>query len=285
LQQATKQLATLELRPGYGWYVTPSRITMIVVEAPGEVKLGSPDNEPGRDASDESQWTCTMDWSFAISAMEITQSQYLDICPEYGHSLNENAPEPDCPVNAVTWSEAQRFCRLLSERDGFAESEMTIPPGDEAEEGPLQDALARAGYRLPVEAEWEVSCRAGTVTPRYFGYAPDLLSSYACYIGNSQGRTWRVGRGWPNPFGLFDVLGNVSEWCQDEFATHPRGGRPRMPRGTTRRLYVASRGNEYTSNEAMVRAANRKPALASEASSYARGFRIARTIKPTALGK
>ena len=88
---------------------------MTIVKAPGTVLLGSPETEPGRDSSDEGQWEFTIAWSFAISTTEITQEQFLTICPDFEHLYNEFAPDPQCPVNAVSWRNAQRFCRLLSD--------------------------------------------------------------------------------------------------------------------------------------------------------------------------
>ena len=77
------------------------------------------------------------------------------------------------------------------------------------------DALGRTGYRLPTEAEWEYACRAGAVTSRYFGVNVDLLGQYAWYLATSQDHAWPCGSLLPNDLGLFDMLGNVYEWCQE----------------------------------------------------------------------
>ena len=156
------------------------------------------------------------------------------------------------------------------------DAEMAVPKGDGEHARPVASFRDRIGYRLPTEVEWEVACRAGTVTPRFFGYAPDLLPMYCCYIGNSQGQSWVVGRGLPNPAGLFDMLGNVSEWCLDAFAV-----RPQVDAGSTGVspfTNCAVRGNDYASNVRMVRSANRRSDTA-RTPSYARGFRIAQTVR------
>ena len=85
------------------------------------------------------------------------------------------------------------------------------------------DVLQRKGYRLPTEAEWEYACRAGAMTSRYYGLSVDLLEQYAWYQANSQDRAWPCGSLLPNDLGLFDMLGNVYEWCQDRETSLPAG--------------------------------------------------------------
>ena len=77
------------------------------------------------------------------------------------------------------------------------------------------DVLKRKGYRLPTEAEWEYACRAGAITSRYHGLSLDLLAKYARYAGNSAEHAWPGGSLLPNDLGLFDMLGNVYEWCDE----------------------------------------------------------------------
>ena len=261
------------MRPGYRWYVTKSKITMIVFQAPGLVQVGSPKSEPGRDGSDEQLRTLNVDWSFAISATEVTQTQYQSLIPGYRDHLNDNAPEPSCPVNAVTWLGTVEFCRRLSEQDDVSDSEMTIPAVGNLKKVPYPDFRTHSGYRLPLEVEWEVACRAGTVTPRYFGYAPDLLATYSWYISNSNFRSWSVAQTLPNPAGLFDMLGNVSEWCFDLEASDPQT--IKAPGFAISRYFV--RGSDYACNAHTVRSANRRDARWDEFL-YSRGFRIAHTI-------
>jgi formylglycine-generating enzyme required for sulfatase activity len=79
------------------------------------------------------------------------------------------------------------------------------------------DVLRRTGYRLPTEAEWEYACRAGAFTSRYYGHSIDLLDAHARYQGNSKEHAWMCGSRFSNDLGLFDMLGNVFEWCQDSW--------------------------------------------------------------------
>jgi eukaryotic-like serine/threonine-protein kinase len=76
-------------------------------------------------------------------------------------------------------------------------------------------ALKLAGYRLPTEAEWEYAARAGALTSRHYGASERLLGQYAWYHANSKDRAWPVGSLQPNDLGLFDMLGNMFEWCQE----------------------------------------------------------------------
>ena len=125
------------------------------------------------------------------------------------------------------------------------------------------DYLTRTGYRLPTEAEWESGCRAGAATSRPYGVAEELLGDYAWYADNSHGRARPVGSKKPNDFGLFDMLGNAWEWCQDAYAPYPpdRDGPPYVDREDKKRITALDRrvlrGGTFASPAEAVRSAAR----------------------------
>ncbi|MFM8580671.1 MAG: formylglycine-generating enzyme family protein, partial [Planctomycetaceae bacterium] len=133
--------------------------------------------------------------------------------------------DPHAPRMQVSWFEAVRYCNWLSAQEG-------LPPEQwcyEEREGtwmPVERALERTGYRLPTEAEWEVACRAGTTTARPYGGTEWHLPRHAWYHANSEDGVHAVGQLQPNDWGLFDLLGNVSEWCHEAFVRDPTRGTP-----------------------------------------------------------
>ncbi|MFC4911237.1 formylglycine-generating enzyme family protein [Actinomadura gamaensis] len=144
------------------------------------------------------RWTVVLD-SFQIAALPVTRELYAEVT---GASLGAGT-EGRLPVENVSWWDAVRFCNALSERDGLAP--VYRVRGEDVE----WDASAD-GYRLPTEAEWEYACRAGTTGPHY-----GELDDIAWYRANSDERPHEVGGKRPNAWGLYDMLGNVWNWCWD----------------------------------------------------------------------
>ena len=125
----------------------------------------------------------------------------------------------------VTWYRAAAYCNWLSEQERIPKKQWCYVPNTKGRyaEGMTipEDVLERRGYRLPTEAEWEYACRAGSVTSRYYGRSEGLLGQYAWNRTNTGGdRTSPCGELLPNDLGLFDLLGNVYEWCQDRYESY-----------------------------------------------------------------
>jgi formylglycine-generating enzyme required for sulfatase activity len=232
------------------WYVTKEGQTMTIVRGSVEFQMGSPEYEAGRvpasDSPRETLHLAHIPRSFSIANKEVTIGQFqrfLDANPEVkakfaylgnpdrmARVLKDFSPDPNGPQIAVTWYEAAMYCNWLSKQEGIAESEWVYPTSfTQIKDGMVmpKDYLHKIGYRLPTEAEWEYAARAGSVTARFYGTSDEMLQEYAWYSKNppkkksdpidpsDPNRAWPVGQLKPNDFGLFDVYGNVWEWCQD----------------------------------------------------------------------
>jgi formylglycine-generating enzyme required for sulfatase activity len=134
--------------------------------------------------------------------------------------LNRFTPDPGGPTIVGPWYAAAAYCNWLSEQEGLPKEQWCYLPNKAGGYGEGMsipaDVLERRGYRLPTEAEWEYACRAGAVTSRYYGHSIALLDAYARYQANSKEHAWACGSLLANDLGLFDMLGNMYEWCQDD---------------------------------------------------------------------
>ncbi len=198
------------------WYVTPSGQTMAVFNNPEPFPMGSsPDTDPEPDSGEEKRHFQQIDHSYALATKKVTNEQFQRFRKRF--TDKRYSPEPDAPAIGMWWYQAAEYCNWLSQQEGLPESEWCYPK--DIKEGMTlpKDYLSRKGYRLPTEAEWECACRAGTVTSRYYGSALDLLPKYAWFQKSSGNKAWPVGQLKPNDFGLFDILGNAWEWCQESW--------------------------------------------------------------------
>jgi formylglycine-generating enzyme required for sulfatase activity len=201
------------------WFVNSQGQTFAVIEGPVEFRMGSPPSDRDRIARIETPHRRVIPRGFAIAMKEVTIEQYQAFAtesPSHELSLDRYSPDRAGPMNSTSWFDAAAYCNWLSRKEGLEECYETNSDKKYAEGMTIRaDALRRSGYRLPTEAEWEYSCRAGADTPRYYGASVGLLPGYAWYQGSSRDRAWPCGSLFPNELGLFDTLGNVWEWCQE----------------------------------------------------------------------
>jgi formylglycine-generating enzyme required for sulfatase activity len=172
----------------------------------GTFTMGSPVDEQGRSNNEGPQRKVRVS-PFYIGKYPVTQAEYQELMgtnPSFFKGIN-------LPVEQVSWFEAVEYCNKRSEQEGLAPA-YTVNGNNVSWK---QDAN---GYRLPTEAEWEYACRAGTQTPFYSG---TLVDEAGWHSGNSEGRTHPVGEKQPNPWGLYDMHGNVLEWCWDWLGNYP----------------------------------------------------------------
>jgi formylglycine-generating enzyme required for sulfatase activity len=224
----------------------------------GNFYMGSKSMELDRD-SDELQMNVKLTKKFYIQTTEVTQGQWKTVMGSNPSGF-ANCGD-DCPVERVSWDDVIEFLHELNRKEG----------GDK--------------YRLPTEAEWEYAARAGTITRFCYGDTNDSLSEYAWYHDNSGGRTHLVAQNKPNAWGLYDMHGNVCEWCQNWYSfllwdgTRSDGEyyiNPVGPGDAIERVRVF-RGGSYYDKDRYCRSADRDSAFPENNFDYL-GFRVARTF-------
>ncbi len=211
-----------------GWYLNHEGQTMVVFSQPIRFQMGS---QPADDERyvDEYLHMVEIPRDFEISAHEVTRDQFqkfhLDVFDEeFSHGQMFRYQTPDSPIGGVSWFMAAAYCNWLSEQAGLEREQWCYEIQDlqERDVRLAPNYLKRTGYRMPTEAEWEYASRAGATTTRYYGKTVTLLPYYGWYADNANKLTWPVGSLKPNDFGMFDMYGNVEEWCVDRLTPYPQ---------------------------------------------------------------
>ena len=186
--------------------------------------------------------------SFYIDKHLVTQAEYQTVCGKNPSRWKAGTN----PVEQVRWSDAVRYCNARSRLEG-------LQPCYDLQT--WECSFSANGYRLPTEAEWEYACRAGTKTIFFFGNSPSKLASYAWFDENSGGKPQPVGQKRPNPRGLYDMYGNVWEWCNDFYKVDyyqespeenpkgPKTGETKVVRGGAWKFSTESCRSGYRYNE------------------------------------
>jgi formylglycine-generating enzyme required for sulfatase activity len=250
--------------------------------------MGSPGSEVDRYKQEETLHRQAIPRSFAVATKKVTVEQFLQFRPNHNFPIGY-APQRECPIISVTWFDAIQYCQWLNIQEGIPESEWCYPK--DIKEGMLlpEDLLSRTGYRLATEAEWEYACRAGTITSRCYGSAKDMLGHYAWYFNNAEDpefgeRAWPVGLLKPNALGLFDLHGDVWEWCQNRYRPYAEVPPGQAVLDLARAPFVADdqarvvRGGSLVNRAPIVRSAARNKYEPKRAYYYV-GFRIVRTVR------
>jgi formylglycine-generating enzyme required for sulfatase activity len=183
--------------------------------------------------------------SFLMDRFEVTQAEY----EKQGVPNPSHFKGPDLPVEQITWPQAAYYCNLRSRADGLN------PCYDEQTSA---CDFAADGYRLPTEAEWEYACRAGSTTDYAFGNDDSRLAGFAWFADNAGKKTHPVGKKSPNRWGLFDMHGNVAEWCNDVYdPNYYASSPPANPHGPADGKQYVLRGGSWNSAPPVLRSGYR----------------------------
>jgi formylglycine-generating enzyme required for sulfatase activity len=192
------------------------KLEMVLIPA-GEFLMGSPDSDTWARPSEKPQHRKRIADPFHLGKYLVTQEQW--------ESVMDNNPSrfkgPKNPVETVSWDDCQKFLEKLNAKIGKQGGK----------------------FELPTEAQWEYACRAGSTTRYCFGDEESGLDEFGWYAANADGKTHAVGQKKPNAWGLYDMHGNVSEWCQDWYDSGAYAGSLKEdPKGPATGLYRVYRG-------------------------------------------
>ncbi len=234
-------------QPGSNFTVPGQAIAMVWIE-PGTLLMSDPAG------TNDDTWV-TLTRGYWIGRTEVTQAQWQAVAAQI--PVLQNIPLPSLykgserPVERITWDMAMTFCAKLNELEHAAGR---LPADYE--------------YTLPTEAQWEYAARAGTT-----GYYAGDIDAMAWHAGNSGNMTHPVAQKQPNAWGLYDMHGNVNEWCADWYAPYP-GGHVKDLFGPATGVYRITRGGSFSASKGLCRV-NHRYRWQNFQKGYAHGFRLA----------
>ena len=238
-----------------------------MVELPGGTFfMGSPDSDDMADDSEKPQHEVFID-DFAICRFPVTRKLYREVMEKTPEQWRKEQNDDQLPANYINWFEAVEFCNALSQRQG-------LPACYRIAGEQVEWDLEASGYRLPTEAEWEYAVRAGTTTRWFFGDDEKALGRYAWYAENAENRVHPVGEKEPNPWKLYDMLGNVWEWCWDWYSSYSSAS-ANNPSGPDKGSLRVLRGGAFWDFPGVLRSAYRF-SYVPENRNVRYGFRVVR---------
>ena len=205
--------------PSYFSVITNSIGIKLVLIPPGKFLMGSPDSDQDAGDGEKPQHQVTITRPFYLGVYPVTQQEYQRAM---GSNPSHFKGDPQRPVESVSCNDAVAFCRRLGKAEGKK-------------------------YRLPTEAQWEYACRAGSTTKWCFGDSESQLRDYAWYLDGTDFTTHTVGQKKPNRWGLYDMHGNVCEWCSDRLPHRYDSSPASDPEGPSSGSLRVFRGGSYRS--------------------------------------
>ena len=253
VQEEAPKEASFAIKPGENFTVPDLNLSMIWVK-PGTFTMGSPTSEAWR-SPDETEHNVSLTKGFYLGKYEVTQAQYEAVMTGNTDGLSATpsnwSGNPNRPVEKVSHDDVQVFLSRLN-----TQQSANIPAG--------------WAYVLPTESQWEYACRAGTTTA--YSWGDDINATRANYNSNIR-QTRDVGNYAANPWGFFDMHGNVWEWTADWFGAYPVGNPVTDPTGEASGSFRVGRGGSWLYGGATLRSAERLHGTPSSRYRYI-GFRV-----------